>query len=90
MLTKPETKGPGKNVRFKRRKQKRNPRRLVESVGQDWEKWDQAAELEGVNWSEFCRRALNWRADQLLGRPTTPRPPTVEKPGLKKSSPPAV
>jgi len=65
MLTKPQQTGPGKTVRFKRRKQKRNPRRLVESVPADWIRWDAAAEREGVNWSEFARRALNHRAETL-------------------------
>jgi len=63
MLTKPTTKGRATTVRFKKRKQKRNPRRLLESVPADWEKWDRAASSEGLNWSEFARRALNFRAE---------------------------
>jgi len=59
MLTKPRTTGKGTVVRFRRRKQKRNPRRLVESVPADWERWDAAAERAGLNWSEWCRRAMN-------------------------------
>jgi hypothetical protein len=61
MLSKPKTTGPAKTVRFRKRKQKRNKSRPLESVDQDWARWDAAAELEGVNWSEFCRRALNER-----------------------------
>ena len=63
MLTKPKTTGVGKVVRFKRRKQKRLPRRPLEAVTQDWERWDAAAEASGLNWSEFTRRALNTAAD---------------------------
>lgn len=59
MLTKPKTTGAGKVVRFKRRKQKRNPRRPLEAVQPDWDRWDEAAELLGINWSEFARRAQN-------------------------------
>lgn len=68
MLTKPQTKGPGKTVLLKRRKQKRNPRRLLESVQGDWDRWDAAAEREGVNWSEFCRRALEVRTQQFRAK----------------------
>lgn len=59
MLAPPKTTGPGKTVRFKRRTQKRLPRRLLEAVPQDWERWDAAARAAGLNWSEFTRRALN-------------------------------
>jgi hypothetical protein len=59
MLAPPKTTGPGKTVRFKRRKQKRLPRRLLEAVPADWERWDAAARAAGLNWSEFTRRALN-------------------------------
>ena len=59
MLTKPKTSGTGKVVKFKRRQQKRNPRRPLEAVAQDFERWDAAAAAAGLNWSEFTRRALN-------------------------------
>lgn len=60
MLTRAKTTGPGKRVRFLRRKQKRNPRRLLEALPADWERWDRAAQAAGgLNWSEFTRRALN-------------------------------
>jgi hypothetical protein len=65
MLTKPATTGSPTRVRFKRKKQKRNKRRLLESVDGDWARWDAAAEREGVNWSEFCRRALEARTQQF-------------------------
>jgi hypothetical protein len=65
MLTRPVKEGPRTVVRFKRRKQQRNKRRLLESVPKDWERWDAAARAEGVNWSEFCRRALNARAERF-------------------------
>jgi hypothetical protein len=68
VLTKPLRKGPAKTVQFKTRKQKRNPRRLLESVQGDWERWDAAAALEGVNWSEFCRRALEARTQQFRAK----------------------
>jgi hypothetical protein len=69
MLTKPKTTGVGKVVRFKRRKQKRLPRRPLEAVTQDWERWDAAAEASGLNWSEFTRRALNTAADFVAEKP---------------------
>lgn len=52
-------------MRFKRRKQKRLPRRLLESVPNDWERWDKCAKLEGLNWSEFTRRALEQRCASI-------------------------
>lgn len=67
MLTKPQTKGPAKAVSFKR-KQKRKPRRVLESVQGDWDRWDAAAKREGVNWSEFCRRALEARTQQFRAK----------------------
>jgi hypothetical protein len=67
MLVKPQLTGPGKKVTFKRRKQKRNKTRVLESVDQDWAHWDEAAKAEGVNWSEFTRRALHVRAREVLG-----------------------
>lgn len=48
-----------------RRKQKRLPRRLLESVEQDWARWDKYARLEGLNWSEFTRRALEQRCASI-------------------------
>lgn len=69
MLTKPKTSGPGRVIRFKRRQQIRRPRRPLEAVVQDWERWDHAAQRVGLNWSEFCRRALNSAAD-AAGVPT--------------------
>ncbi len=51
------------------RQQKRNPRRLLESVPSDWSRWDMAADRVGLNWSEFTRRALNAAADSA-GVPT--------------------
>ena len=62
MLTQPATAGKGKKVTFRRKKQKRNPRRLLESVESDWARWDAAAASLGLNWSEFARRALNHAA----------------------------
>ena len=65
MLAPPKTTGRGEIVRFKRRKQKRLPRRLLESVEKDWERWDRCAKLEGLNWSEFTRRALEQRCSSI-------------------------
>lgn len=65
MMARPQTTGPAKVVRFKRRKQKRLPRRLLESVPNDWERWDKCAKLEGLNWSEFTRRALEQRCASI-------------------------
>lgn len=64
-LTPPQTTGRAKRVVIKRRKQKRNPRRLVESVPADWERWDAAAKRAGLNFAEFARRALNHLSAQL-------------------------
>lgn len=50
-----------KRVRF-RAKQKRRPRRLLESVQQDWDRWDAAASREGLTFTEFARRALDARS----------------------------
>lgn len=47
-----------------RRKQKRRPRRLVESVQADFDRWDAAAEALGLNFAEFARRALNAYAEK--------------------------
>jgi hypothetical protein len=64
-LSKHKRTGPGEVIRFKRRKQKRNPRRLLEAVKGDWERWDHFAKLEGLNWSEFTRRALEQRCSSI-------------------------
>lgn len=66
MLTPPSTEGRGKKVTFRRKKQKRLPRRLIESVPADWERWDAAAKAAGLNWSEWARRALTAAAAGLL------------------------
>lgn len=66
MLTPKETKGKGKRVTFRRKKQQRNPRRLLESVPNDWKRWDAAAAAQGLNWSEFTRRVLNEAAEREL------------------------
>src|SRR5258707_239776 len=65
MLVKPTTSGPGKLVRFKRRQVRRNPRRPLEAVQQDFNRWDQAAAVLGINWSEFARRALNEKTEAV-------------------------
>ncbi len=65
MLTKAKTTGGGTVVRFKRRQQKRNPRRPLEAVAQDFEHWDAAAAYLGLNWSEFTRRVLNEAASAI-------------------------
>lgn len=61
MIARAKREGRGELVRGFRRKQKRKPRRLLEAPEQDWKRWDAAAKLEGINWSEFCRRALEAR-----------------------------
>lgn len=85
MLARAKTTGPGEVVRFKRRKQKRLPRRLLESVPKDWERWDKYAKLEGLNWSEFTRRALEQRCSsiqELEERAQTEPSLRVRLPGL--------
>lgn len=59
MLTKKKTDGPTLSRAKIRRKQKRKPRRLVEAPPLDWARWDAEAERQGLNFSEFTRRALN-------------------------------
>lgn len=81
MLSKPKTTGPGKTVRFKRRKQTRNKRRPLEAVTQDWAAWDTAAKARGLNWSEFARRAQNAFLDPHV---FFPGDSVSEKPGVKK------
>lgn len=49
-----------------KRRSKRKPRRLVESVPEDWARWDAAAEALGLNFTEFARRALNQLAGSTL------------------------
>ena len=66
MLSKPKTTGRGRKVRFVVRKQKRNKRRVLESVPEDWERWDAAAKIAGLNWSELTRRALEQLCSQLF------------------------
>lgn len=61
MIARAKREGRGELVKGFRRKQKRKPRRLLEAPEQDWKRWDAAATLEGINWSEFCRRALEAR-----------------------------
>jgi hypothetical protein len=48
-----------------RRRQKRKPRKLLEATPQDWAKWERFAKLEGLNWSEFARRALEQRCSSV-------------------------
>lgn len=48
----------GPLVKFKKRR-KRNKRRPIEAVPQDWARWDAYAKREGLNFSELARRALN-------------------------------
>jgi hypothetical protein len=74
MLTKAKTTGRTlERVRIVKRKQKRQPRKLLESVQQDWDRWEKAAQLEGLNWSEFTRRALNERTDRVLEAAKKPK-----------------
>jgi hypothetical protein len=63
-LTKRQTTGPVQIIPFKRRKQKRNKQRLLESVASDWQRWEKSAKFLGLNWSEFARRAMNTLADK--------------------------
>ena len=80
MLVKPKTTGPGKVVRFKRRQVRRNPRRPLEAVQQDFNRWDHAAAWLGLNWSEFARRALKEKVASL------DVPTLSEKGGVKNGS----
>lgn len=66
MIGKRKKRGPVLSTAKIRRKQKRRPRRLVESVAEDFERWDAAAEALGLNFAEFARRALNQLAGSTL------------------------
>lgn len=67
MLTKAKTTGRTlERVRIVKRKQKRQKRRVLEAVPADWARWDQACEVEGLNWSEFTRRALEERTARVF------------------------
>lgn len=75
------------------RVQKRNPRRLLEAPKSDWQRWDAAARMEGLNWSDFTRRALLARVayvDELAtSDPIAARamlPGLSEKPAPKNGS----
>jgi hypothetical protein len=65
MLNKRQTTGRVLSVSKIRRRQKRKPRKLLEATPQDWAKWERAAKLEGLNWSEFARRALEQRSSSV-------------------------
>lgn len=80
---KSKTTGPGEKIRFVRR-QKRNPRRLLEAHAPDWRRWDAAAEISGLNWSEFTRRALNAAADSA-GVPSNGQLAALSEKGAKKN-----
>lgn len=65
MLNKRQTTGRVLSVSKIRRRQKRKPRKLLEATPQDWAKWERFAKLEGLNWSEFARRALEQRCSSV-------------------------
>lgn len=69
--------GAGTVIAFKR-VQKRNFRRPLEAKPHEWQHWDAAAAVAGLNWSEFTRRALNAATAKLLGYQQV-----SEKPGSK-------
>jgi len=82
------TTGRAKVVRFRRRKQKRNPRRPLEAVAQDWARWDAAAKEMGINWSEFVRRAQDaFILAQLSEKPGVKTEPEARaKPAAKRAA----
>ncbi len=71
--------GAGTVIAFKR-VQKRNFRRPLEAKPHEWQHWDSAAAVAGLNWSEFTRRALNAAVANLLGYEVS------EKPGSKNGA----
>lgn len=91
MIARPKTTGPGKRIRFVRRTQKRKPRRLLEAPAGDWARWEHFATLEGLNWSEFTRRALEQRCSSIgeLEREAKRTPALLGRlPGLAEKGPP--
>jgi hypothetical protein len=74
MALAPKGTGPaGEQVKFRRARSKRNKRRPIEAVPQDWDRWDAAAAVLGLNFSEFARRALNQAAQQTENSLRPPR-----------------
>lgn len=55
--------------------QKRNPRKLLESAEQDWQRWDAAAAALGLTWSDFARRAQDKLAAEVLPKLKRKRKP---------------
>lgn len=69
-----KTKGKTLSVGRINRKQKRRPRRLVEAGEKDWQIWDAACKVMGLNFAEFARRALmRFAADELEAFNETPK-----------------
>jgi len=65
--------GPGEQLVKFRRARRRNKRRPLEAVQQDWDRWDAAAAVLGLNFSEFARRALNQASQQTENSLRPPR-----------------
>lgn len=65
-----------------KRVQKRNPRRLLEAVPEDWARWDAATAIAGLNWSEFTRRALNAASAAVGALPTETVSPRYAAAGI--------
>lgn len=97
MQARPKRKGRVLSTGRIKRRQKRKPRRLLEAPAQDWERWERFAKLEGLNWSEFCRRALEQRCssiadlelaadlDKLAGAAVRQRLPGLSEKGAPKN-----
>lgn len=66
-------KAPGEQLVKFRRARRRNKRRPLEAVQQDWDRWDAAAAVLGLNFSEFARRALNQASQQTENSLRPPR-----------------
>lgn len=65
-ITKRQETGPVlSTVRIKRR-QVRKPQRSCEATAKDWARWEHGADVEGVNFAEFTRRALEARTREFV------------------------
>lgn len=68
MISRRKTEGKTLDVTRIRRKQKRKRRRLVEANDIDWARWDAAAIMCGIPFTELARRALEAATNAVEAR----------------------
>ena len=75
---------------MKTRVQNRQPRRLLEAPPAFWKRWDRWAQLEGLSWAAFTRRALEQRGASIedLVHESATQPALLQRlPGLSEKPP---